>query len=126
MSCFRRLAPLVPGAQAVVYDTALRGVHHQVLLRELGLAPVNKVTAAERGASTPRRGKTCERSTPPRRYAGAPAYRARGVVVPCFETRKSGVVLSRRVGTCGRLMAPSVKGDLEQERERLAVARLAS
>ena len=29
MDCFRRLAPLVPGAQGVVYDTALRGVHHQ-------------------------------------------------------------------------------------------------
>jgi hypothetical protein len=47
----------VPGAQAVVYDTALRGVHHQVLLRELGLAPVNRVTAAEKGAKAPRRGK---------------------------------------------------------------------
>jgi hypothetical protein len=57
MACFCRLAPLVPGAQAVVYDTALRGVHHQVLLRELGLAPVNRVTAAEKGASAPRRGK---------------------------------------------------------------------
>jgi len=57
MRCFRRLAPLVPGAQAVVYDTALRGVHHQILLRELGLLPINKVTAAERGARAPRRGK---------------------------------------------------------------------
>jgi len=57
MSCFRRLAPLAPGAQAVVYDTALRGARHQVLLRELGLAPVNRVTAAEKGASAPRRGK---------------------------------------------------------------------
>lgn len=55
MQCFRRLAPLVPGAQAVVYDTALRGVHHQVLLRELGLIPINRVTAAEAGAKTPRR-----------------------------------------------------------------------
>jgi hypothetical protein len=25
MSCFRRLAPLVPGAQGVIYDTALAG-----------------------------------------------------------------------------------------------------
>ncbi|MDP9222263.1 MAG: hypothetical protein M3P18_00115 [Actinomycetota bacterium] len=33
MDCFTRLAPLVPGAQGVIYDTALRGVHHQVLLR---------------------------------------------------------------------------------------------
>jgi hypothetical protein len=57
MACFRRLAPLVPGAQAVVYDTALRGVHHQMLLRELGLVPINRVTAAEKGASAPRRGK---------------------------------------------------------------------
>ena len=55
MTCFRRLAPVVPGAQGVVYDTALRGVHHQELLRELGLLPINRVTAAIKGASTPRR-----------------------------------------------------------------------
>jgi hypothetical protein len=55
MACFERLAPLVPGAQAIVYDTALRGVHHQVLLRDLGLMPINKVTALERGAKKPRR-----------------------------------------------------------------------
>jgi hypothetical protein len=55
MDCFRRLAPLVPGAQAVVYDTALRGMHHQELLRDLGLLPVNRVAAASKGAKTPRR-----------------------------------------------------------------------
>jgi hypothetical protein len=55
MACFTRLAPLVPGAQGVIYDTALRGVHHQVLLRELGLLPVNRVTAAVKGAKSPRR-----------------------------------------------------------------------
>ncbi len=44
--CFGRLAPLIPGAQGVIYDTALRGVHHQTLLREHGLIPINKVTAA--------------------------------------------------------------------------------
>ncbi len=57
MECFRRLAPLVPGAQGVIYDTALRGVHHQTLLRELGLIPVNRVTAAQKGAKAPRRGE---------------------------------------------------------------------
>ena len=57
MDCLTRLAPLVPGAQGVIYDTALRGVHHQRLLRELGLLPVNRVTAAEKGAKDPRRGK---------------------------------------------------------------------
>jgi hypothetical protein len=43
---FTRLHPLVPGAQAVVYDTALRGVHHQQLMRDLGLMTVNRVAAA--------------------------------------------------------------------------------
>ncbi len=43
--CFGRLHPLVPGVQGVIYDTALRGAHHQVLLREHGLMPVNQVTA---------------------------------------------------------------------------------
>jgi hypothetical protein len=55
MDCFRRLAPLLPGAQGVVYDTALRGIHHQELLRALGLLPINRVAAAEKGARTPRR-----------------------------------------------------------------------
>ncbi len=41
----------------MIYDTALRGVHHQTLLRELGLLPVNRVTAAEKGAKDPRRSK---------------------------------------------------------------------
>src|SRR6266702_5950653 len=57
MECFRRLAALVPGAQGVIYDTALRGVHHQTLLRDLGLIPVNRVTAAQKGARAPRRGE---------------------------------------------------------------------
>lgn len=47
VSCFERLAPHVPGAQAIVYDTALRGVHHQTILRELGFVPVNMVAAAQ-------------------------------------------------------------------------------
>jgi hypothetical protein len=55
MECFRRLAPLMPGAQGIVYDTALRGVHHQELLRDLGLLPINRVTAADKGARAPRR-----------------------------------------------------------------------
>ncbi|MEX0990233.1 MAG: hypothetical protein WD206_08065 [Actinomycetota bacterium] len=47
VGCFERLASHVPGAQAIVYDTALRGVHHQKILRELGIVPVNMVAAAE-------------------------------------------------------------------------------
>ncbi len=64
MDCFTRLAPLVPGAQGVIYDTALRGVHHQTLLRKLGLIPVNKVTALEAGSKKPRRdqGQRVEKS----------------------------------------------------------------
>ncbi|MDP1821432.1 MAG: hypothetical protein Q8K58_16255 [Acidimicrobiales bacterium] len=55
MNCFQRLAPLMPGAQGVIYDTALRGVHHQRLLRDLGLLPLNRVTAAKAGAKHPSR-----------------------------------------------------------------------
>jgi hypothetical protein len=64
MDCFSRLAPLVPGAQGVIYDTALRGVHHQTLLRDLGLIPVNRVTAAKAGVKEPRRadGRRVEKS----------------------------------------------------------------
>ena len=64
MGCFKRLHPLVPGAHGVIYDTALRGTHHQVLLREMGLMPVNRVTAAIAGANKPRRaeGRRIEKS----------------------------------------------------------------
>jgi len=55
MACFERVAPLLPGAHGVIYDTALRGVHHQHLLRDLGWLSINRVTAAAAGADTPRR-----------------------------------------------------------------------
>ena len=63
MRCFARLRALVPGAQGVVYDTALRGVH-QTLLREHGWLPVNRVTAAVAGSKKPRRaeGRRVEKS----------------------------------------------------------------
>lgn len=61
MRCLRRLAPQTPGAQAVVYDTALRGVHHQEILRDLGLLPVNRVTAARAGAKQDRRSAAAHR-----------------------------------------------------------------
>jgi len=55
MTSFERLAPLLPGAQGVIYDTALRGTHHQHLLRDLGWLSINRVTAAAAGAHKPRR-----------------------------------------------------------------------
>jgi hypothetical protein len=55
MDCFTRLAPHLDGAQGVIYDTALRGVHHQTLLRDLGLLPINRVTAKKATTKQPRR-----------------------------------------------------------------------
>jgi hypothetical protein len=55
MASFTRTAALTPGAQGIVYDTALRGVHHQQVLRDLGLLPINRVAAAKAGAKNPRR-----------------------------------------------------------------------
>lgn len=65
VDAFARLAPHAPGAQGVIYDTALRGVHHQRLLRDLGLLPVNRVTAAVTAEAKPRRlgGRRVEKST---------------------------------------------------------------
>jgi hypothetical protein len=57
IDCATRLAPEIPGAQALVYDTALRGVHHQTLLRDLGIMPINRVTAAKAGSKKARRDK---------------------------------------------------------------------
>jgi hypothetical protein len=45
---FTNLAPHIPGAQAVIYDGALRGVHHQTFLRKLGVLTVSRVAAAQR------------------------------------------------------------------------------
>ena len=45
----------MPGALGVVYDTAFRGVHHQALLRDLGLLPINRVTAKKASATKLRR-----------------------------------------------------------------------
>lgn len=61
MNCFDRLAPLCPGVQGVIYDTALRGVHHQRLLRHLGFLPVNKVTAKKTSATKARRNSAEQR-----------------------------------------------------------------
>lgn len=65
VGCFDRLRPHLPGAQGVIYDTALRGVHHQHLLRDLGWLSINRVTAAVAAVKTPRRkgGERVERST---------------------------------------------------------------
>lgn len=64
MERFETLKPLCPGAQGVIYDTALRGVHHQHLLRHLGWLSINKVTAATAATSKPRRegGRRVEKS----------------------------------------------------------------
>ena len=59
--------PYCPGAQGVIYDTALRGVHHQHLLRDLGLLPINRVTAAKAGAKKPAAARSPGREERPRR-----------------------------------------------------------
>jgi hypothetical protein len=48
VTMFTALAPNIPGAQAVIYDGALRGVHHQTFLRNLGLLTISRVAAARR------------------------------------------------------------------------------
>ena len=61
VNSLERTVPLVPGAQGVVYDTALRGMHHQTILRRLGLVPINRVTAAKADAKKARRKDTDRR-----------------------------------------------------------------
>jgi hypothetical protein len=103
VSCFERLAPHVPGTQAIVYDTALRGVHHQKILRELGIVPVNMVAAAETFGS-----KTLKRKI---------KRREKTVHVEDKEvTRTDGsmitVRLFSRAGAIG-MMRPTEAGELE-------------
>lgn len=47
MSAFHDIAPAAPGALGVIYDEALRGVHHANLMKNLGWLSINKVQAAE-------------------------------------------------------------------------------
>lgn len=47
MQSFRAVAPHVPGALGVIYDTALRGVHHAELMKVFGWLSVNRVQSAE-------------------------------------------------------------------------------
>lgn len=44
---FRQLAPQTPGALGVIYDGALRGVHHAELMHDLGWLSINRVQSAE-------------------------------------------------------------------------------
>jgi len=64
LDLFDRLAPLTSGAQAVVYDTALRGVYYQHPMRHLGLLTVNRVAAAAGSRQQPGKNrKRIEKST---------------------------------------------------------------
>ena len=49
VTSLRDVAPLLPGAQGILYDGAFRGVHMQVVLNELGVLPVVPVTAKAGG-----------------------------------------------------------------------------
>lgn len=49
METLRYLAPLVPGAQGLLYDGAMHGVHMRVVLSDFGIIPVVPVTALSGG-----------------------------------------------------------------------------
>ncbi len=114
MECFRRLAPLVPGAQGVIYDTALRGVHHQTLLRELGLITVNRVTAAQKGAKAPRRGegRRVEKSV-----------HIEDKEIRTSEGRRATVRLFAQGGAVGLLRLTEIGEPLFEELERVRTHR---
>jgi hypothetical protein len=63
MAAFRDIAPAMPGAQGVVYDTALRGVHHQELMRDLGWLSINRVQAKEVASKNGKGVKRVEKTT---------------------------------------------------------------
>ena len=49
LDALRSVAPLLPGAQGVLYDGAFRGTHNRVVLADLGLLPIVPVTAKSGG-----------------------------------------------------------------------------
>jgi hypothetical protein len=48
LTMLRRIRPHAPGAQALVWDMILRGVHINTILAEIGLVPVVRVHAKEK------------------------------------------------------------------------------
>lgn len=44
-----RVLPLLPGAQAVVYDGALRGKHLRPLMKQHDVVPISRVHSAQHG-----------------------------------------------------------------------------
>lgn len=60
LACIDRIRPLIPGADAVVYDTAVRGVHVDYLMRKHGLLVIAPVAAASVNPTT---GVRTEKST---------------------------------------------------------------
>jgi hypothetical protein len=45
LKSFHAIAPHAPGLQGAIYDTALRGVHHAEMMRDLGWLSINRVQA---------------------------------------------------------------------------------
>ena len=110
----------LPGAQGVVYDTALRGVHHQRLMRELGWVSVNRVTAAagsrKRGGGKNRRRveklvyvETKTVRTPDRRDHGAVARRKADASASARSPRPVSRCSCRSSG-CARTATPTSGG----------------
>lgn len=62
MNALRDIAPHTPGAQGVIYDTALRGKHHVQIMRDLGWLSINRVAAAEIRARANQKGKRVEKN----------------------------------------------------------------
>lgn len=95
VECFARIAPLLPGAQGVLYDGAFRGKHMQRLLNQLGLIPIAPVMPEKGGKTTGQPAKTrlvaFDRE---RRLA------ARGGVVGIVEYKENGDPYLRPLELC--------------------------
>jgi hypothetical protein len=63
MSAFKDIAPIAPGCMGTLYDTALRGTHHQELMRDLGWLSINRVTAKQIITKDKRPVKRVEKAT---------------------------------------------------------------
>ena len=88
---FIDLAGELPGAQGVVYDTALRGVYHHRLMRDLGWVSVNRVAAAagSRQQGNGKKRKRIEKTTYVETNGAGPINRDR------YENSARAVVCNR-------------------------------
>jgi hypothetical protein len=101
MSVFNAIAPLAPGCQGTLYDTALRGMHHQELMRNLGWLSINRVTAKQVATNNGKAVKRVEKATHIKTESSA--------AEPCGSSHRAEPCALQSLITMGSKCSPSAR-----------------